>query len=342
MNKKTFFANVASKALALAATVMMSLAFAACGSDSNDDGGSGGTPEPLPTPNTQTITLDGVEKSILKAEYEDFSDGNYYLYLYLSDDHKEKVIMQLNKELHMTGNSVNLTEKEAKHDRKWYWWICYFRPDGTKLIDTWGKPGKDEPVFTTGTLTVNGSPDGTINIVLKNGRVKKGTDGKEHTLTVSYSGKMDKRSGTPTPKTQIVTLDGVEKPILKAEYEDKGYNNNYLLYLYLSVDYKEDVQFVLNKDQHMTGNPIDLTKKEKEHAGYYWSIEYHKSNGSSLINIFGRPDNSFPVFITGTLTATGNPKSGKVSIKLENGRVEGKDGKEHTLTVSYIGPITKE
>ena len=193
MNKKTFFANAASKALALAATVMMSLAFAACGSDSNDDGGSGGTPEPLPTPNTQTVTL-----------------------------------------------------------------------------------------------------------------------------------------------------DGVEKPILKAEYEDKGYNNNYLLYLYLSVDYKEDVQFVLNKDQHMTGNPIDLTKKEKEHAGYYWSIEYHESNGSSLINIFGRPDNSFPVFITGTLTATGNPKSGKVSIKLENGRVEGKDGKEHTLTVSYIGPITKE
>ena len=120
MNKKTFFANVASKALALAATVMMSLAFAACGSDSNDDGGSGGTPEPLPTPNTQTVTIDGVEKSILKAEYEDFSDGNYYLYLYLSDDHKEKVIMQLNKELHMTGNSVNLTEKEAKHDRKWY------------------------------------------------------------------------------------------------------------------------------------------------------------------------------------------------------------------------------
>ena len=341
MKRNNFFAKAASKALALAATVMMSLAFAACGSDSNDDGGSGGTPEPLPTPKTQTVTLDGVEKSILKAEYEDNGDGDYYLYLYLSDNHKEKVIMQLNKELHMTGNSVNLTKKEKKHTGKWYWAVGYHKPDGTTLIYTHGRPGNDFPVFTTGTLTVSGSPKGTINIKLENGRVI-GNGGKEHTLTVSYSGKMDKSSGTPTPKTQTVTLDGVEKPILKAEYEDKGYNNNYLLYLYLSVDYKEDVQFVLNKDQHMTGNPIDLTKKEKEHAGYYWSIEYHKSNGSSLINIFGRPDNSFPVFITGTLTATGNPKSGKVSIKLENGRVEGKDGKEHTLTVSYIGPITKE
>ena len=178
---------MASKALALAATVMMSAAFTAC-SSSNDDDGGGGTP-PSPEPKAQTVTLDGAEKPILKAEYEDKGNGNYKLYLNLSADGKERVTICLNKELHMTGSPIDLTKKEETHTGKeWYWEVIY-SDHGKGLFDTWGALGSPITLFITGTLTVSGSPDGTINIVLKNGLVKD-SDGKEHTFTVSYSGTM--------------------------------------------------------------------------------------------------------------------------------------------------------
>ena len=184
MKRNNFFANVASKALALAATVMMmSAAFTAC-SSSND--------EPTTEPKANTVTLDGAEKPILKAEYIDYVDGNYVLFFSLSADGKERVTICLNKDLHMNGSPINLTEKEKKRDRKWYWVVNYYKPDGTKLIDTFGNPDDALPVFTTGTLTVSGSPDGTINIKLENGRVEA-NDSKEHTLTVRYSGTITKK-----------------------------------------------------------------------------------------------------------------------------------------------------
>lgn len=189
MRAKHFFANAASKALALAAAVvMMSAAFTSCSKDNDDN-------EPK---FTNTVTIDDVEKPIVKAEYEDNADGNYGLFLYLAADGVERVQIELNKDLHMTGSPINLTKREKKHDGQWYWWVAYIKPDDTKLISAFSKPEElydpgDEikPVFTTGTLTTSGSFDGTINIVLKNGRVK-GEDNKEHTLTINYSGSMTK------------------------------------------------------------------------------------------------------------------------------------------------------
>ena len=183
MKTKSFLASVAKAAFALAAVVMMSLAFAACGSDNDDDGGGGKTPD-TPTPKAQTVTIDGTNKPIVTAEYKDATGGNYRLFLYLSVDRKEKVILYLNKDLHMTGKPIYLTKKEAKHVG-YYWAVDYYDADGERIIDTFGEPGTSNPVFTTGTLTMSGSPTGTINIKLENGRVK-GTDGKEHTLVVSY------------------------------------------------------------------------------------------------------------------------------------------------------------
>ncbi|MGP1610281.1 MAG: hypothetical protein ACTTGW_01445 [Candidatus Cryptobacteroides sp.] len=339
MNKKIFFARAASKALTLAAAaMMMSAAFTACSKDSDNDNG-GGTPEP--EPKAQTVTLDGVENSIVKAEYEDEGNGNYFLYLNLSADGKEGVAIQLNKDLHITGSPIKLTEKEKKHDGKWYWSIEYNKSAGTRLINTSGEPGRAEPVFTTGTLTVSGSLDGTLNIKLENGRVK-GEDGKEHTLTVSYSGKMDKYvAPLPAPKAQTVTFDGVEKPILKAEYEDGG-DGDYRLFLNLSADGKERVEIGLNKELHMTGSPIDLTEREKKHEGdeWYWAVDYYKPDDIQLIDTYAHPDSERPVFTTGTLTASGSP-DGTINIRLKNGRVKGKDGKEHTLTISYSGKMDK-
>lgn len=181
MRTKKFFASAAKAAFALAAAMMMSTAFTSCSKDNDDK------PEPK---FTNTVTIDGVEKAILKAEYEDKLNGNYALYLYLSADGKERVRFELNKDLHMSGSPVDLTKRGKGQGFECYWMVEYYKSDGTQLIDSYGAPGEDDyPVFTTGTLTVSGSFDGTINIKLENGRVK-GKDGKEHTLTISYSGKI--------------------------------------------------------------------------------------------------------------------------------------------------------
>ena len=331
MKRQTIFASAAKAAFALAAVLMMSTVFTSCSKD-ND--------EPKPEPKANTVTIDGAERPIVKAEYKDEGDGDYSLYLYLSADRKEKVKFELNKDLHITGSPIDLTKKEKEHDGKWYWSVDYYKPGDTELINTFGEPGNSTPVFTTGTLTVSGSPESTLNIKLENGRVM-GEDGNEHTLTVSYSGKMEKYvEPLPEPKAQTVTIDGTEKPIVNAEYEDET-GGNYSLYLYLSADRKERVEFQLNKDLHMTGKPIDLTKKEKAHPEYYWSVDYYKPDDTKLINTFGNPGSSYPIFDTGTLTVSGSPES-TINIKLENGRVKGEEGAEHTLTISYSGTMTKK
>ena len=181
MRTKKFFASAAKTAFALAAAMMMSTAFTSCSKDNDDK------PEPK---FINTVTIDGVEKPIVKAEYKDMLNGNYALYLYLSADGKERVRFELNKDLHMSGSPVDLTKRGKGQGFECYWMVEYYKSDGTQLIDSYGAPGEDDyPVFTTGTLTVSGSFDGTINIKLENGRVK-GKDGKEHTLTISYSGKI--------------------------------------------------------------------------------------------------------------------------------------------------------
>ena len=184
MNKKTFFANAASKALALAATVMMSVAFTAC-SSSNDE------PTPPPSSKAGTVTLDGVEKPILKAEYEDMGDGNYFLYLNLSADGKEKVELHLNKDLHMNGSPVVLTKREKKHEvGKLYWVADYHNPNKSLFTNTTGDPDSNSDLYLTGTLTVTGDPkSGKVSIKLENGRVKD-NNREDRTLTVSYSGTM--------------------------------------------------------------------------------------------------------------------------------------------------------
>ena len=331
MKRQTIFASAAKAAFALAAVVMMSTVFTSCSKD-ND--------EPKPEPKANTVTIDGAERPIVKAEYADMDDGDYCLDLYASDDDNKMVEIQLNKDLHITGSPIDLTKKEKEHDGKWYWSVDYYKPGDTKLINTFGEPGSSTPVFTTGTLTISGSPESTLNIKLENGRVKS-TDGKEHTITLSYSGKMTKAGSTPEPKSNTVTFDGAEKPIVKAEYKDHT-DGNYILYLYLSVDLKEKVIIALNKDLHMTGSPVDLTKREKKHEGdeWYWAADYHNPDNSLFTNTYGDPDSNSDLYLTGTLTVSGSP-TGTINIKLENGRVKTNDRQERTLTISYSGTMTE-
>ena len=349
MKQNKFFANAASKALAIAATVMMmSAAFTACSKDSDNDNG-GGTP-PLPEPKAQTVTLDGVENSIFKAEYEDEGNGNYFLYLNLSADGKEGVAIQLNKDLHITGSPIDLTKREKKHEGdEWYWVADYHNSDNSLFTNTYGHPDSTRDLYITGTLTITGDPkSGKVSIKLENGRVKT-NDRKDRTLTVRYSGKMDKYvAPPPAPKAQTVTIDGVEKSIVKAEYKDET-GGDYRLFLNLSADGKEKVQFELNKDLHMTGSPVDLTEREKKHGRkWYWWICYYRPDGTRPIATWGQPDELYepgdtiyPVFTTGKLTVSGSPES-TLDIKLENGRIVGEDGEEHTLVLSYSGKMTKK
>ena len=190
MTKNLFLASCAKVAFALATVMMMSAAFTACSSSNNDDDGGGGTP-PSPEPKAQTVTLDGAERPIVKAEYEDHNDGDYRLFLNLSADGKEKVEIDLNKDLHMTGSPVDLTKREKKHEGdEWYWAADYHNPDNSLFTNTYGDPDSNSDLYLTGTLTVTGDPkSGKVSIKLENGCVKT-NDRQERTLTVRYSGTM--------------------------------------------------------------------------------------------------------------------------------------------------------
>ena len=192
MTTKQFSATVAKAAFALATVVMMSMAFTACSSDNDDP-----KPDPEPELKANTVTLDGIEKPVLSAEYDDKGYGNYYLFLNLDAKGEEYLTVGVNKMLHITGSAIDLAKKEPERDGP-YWLLSYITSKNKSLFITEGRPsniphpdGNFYPVFVSGTLTVIGDVEGTMKIVLKNGRVK-GEDGKEHTITASYSGTMTK------------------------------------------------------------------------------------------------------------------------------------------------------
>ena len=330
MKHNNFFANAASKALALATTVMMmSAAFTAC-SSSND--------EPTTEPKANTVTIDGVEKPILKAEYKDWDGGDYWLYLYLSADGKEKVEIDLNKDLHITGSPIDLTKKEKEH-AGFDWVIDYYDANDKRIIDASGGPVGSAPVFTTGTLTMSGDPTGTINIKLENGRVK-GADGKEHTLVLSYSGTMENIEGSqPQPQTNTVTINGTDRKIEKVEYYEYP-GERYYFTLYLTPDGKENVLIGLKKDRHF-GKDVDLTKREPEDDDDFWVVRYDTNESGKSFTYYGQnPDDHF--FKSGTLngTATFNSDlSGTLNLVLKNGKVKNNGGTEFTFLIKYNGQI---
>ena len=183
MSKKKFLVSAAKATFALVAVVMMSAVFTSCSKDDDDDDAK---------KFTNTVTFGGMEKPIVKAEYEDRGSGNYKLFFYLVEEGSaERVEFQLNKGLHMNGTPVKLTEKEEKHSGL-YWGVAYYTPDGEQFFNTFAGPSSPIPVFSDGTLTVNGDPVTGIRIKLETGLVI-GKDDNEHTITMSYSGKMTEK-----------------------------------------------------------------------------------------------------------------------------------------------------
>ena len=333
MKQNKFFANVASKALTLAAAVvMMSAAFTACPKDSDNDNG-GGTPEPEPK---GKLTVNGVDTPIRMAEYLKESNGDYYLYLYFANDRKGRVKFELNKNLHMNGNSINLSKTEEWHSDGFYWKIDYTDSNNKDLIHASGSYHFPK-LFEAGTLTVASDIDGTLDIKLENGSIV-GADGNTYTIALNYNGPVtNKNVPLPTPKAGTVIIDGKEKTIHAAQYKHMGYND-YWIQLFLSDDHKERVELWLDTKAHI-GHTTDLTKQEEALNIGHWQITYHDSKGNRLICACGTYEGPI-LFETGTLTMAGSI-DGTLDIKLENGRIVGEDGKEYTLTLSYNDTMKK-
>ena len=184
MKKNNLFASMASKALALAAVVMMSMAFTACSSDDDE-------PKPEQTPNTATI--DGKTMPVIAAFYEDNDNGNFTVYLQLSDGSYFDI--EGNATDHI-GKTIDLTKKEGDQvDGIYNWYVEYIKNRKT-LFRSFGGNEEDNRVFTTGTLRIDGNPvGGETTISLKNGKVTDAAkgDGKEHTVSIDWK-------GTPTLK----------------------------------------------------------------------------------------------------------------------------------------------
>ena len=186
MKTKNFFASCAKATFALAAVVMMSTAFTSCSKDNDDDNETF----------TNTITINGEERPILRAlcdTHEKWGEQHCRICLYPANNSNDRVEIELNKDLHITNTPIKLDQKEKEHAKdKWYWAINYFNSNSTNIISAFANPNHSKPVFKTGTLTMSGSPTGTMNIKLENGSVV-GTDGNTYTLAISYSGPITKK-----------------------------------------------------------------------------------------------------------------------------------------------------
>lgn len=180
MTKNLFFARAAKTIFAFATVVMMSTAFASCSKDNDEPKFTG------------TVTVNGVERPIVKAEYA--GNQSYTMYLYLSGDGVDKVILEMDKLLHMSGSPINLTQKETPTPNgEYHWMVGYYKSSNTASISVTGSPDVEKPVFETGMLTVKGDPVTGIDIKLDNGRVI-GTDGNTvYKLNISCNGLMTQK-----------------------------------------------------------------------------------------------------------------------------------------------------
>ena len=77
MKTKNFLASCAKATFALATVVMMSAVLTSCSKDNDDNNGE------LPEAKPNTVVIDGKERPVLSAQYEDRRDNDYGFFLYL-------------------------------------------------------------------------------------------------------------------------------------------------------------------------------------------------------------------------------------------------------------------
>ena len=156
------------------------------------------------------VTIDGVKKTILSTDFlrGNGDDNAFAVYLYLSSDKKEYVLVRGNKNLHAIYEPIRLDKKEEKHEGQWYWDVIYTK-EGYGKDKFWasGDPLNGYALFSSGYMTIYGDPRTSRRICginLPNGKVTdtKHGDGQEHTITIDYKHERTKPSaGTFTMGT---------------------------------------------------------------------------------------------------------------------------------------------
>ena len=331
MKLKTILASASSQMLTLATVFIILLAFTACGSDKDD-----GT---LPAPQSLTVTFDGKSIPVEAAEYQNLGSGRYRLSFWFDRARKERVRIWMTEKWHATGYDIDLTEKEIQHEG-YYWLVEYFTADGKILINTWADPTQTYKVFTDGKLNIKGKPaDGNLEVNLLNGRVKD-VKGNDHTLTLSYDGKMTEFENIVAQG--FVSYDNEQNvKIEKGEYEFLG-NGKYKFYFYLAGGEGNKVVLNLNDSRHMDKS-VDLTVKEKESTNNeYWGVQFFYGD-RQLINASGEPDDRATRFGTGILDVIGrNFEYDNISIRLKNAMVKNVDGTMVDFSLNYKGKLTRK
>ena len=139
-----------------------------------------------------------------------------------------------------------------------------------------------------------------------------------------------------------VVLDGETLTIVSAaiDQSDLEENNFYDIYLFLSEDKTKYIEVMANGTLH-DGKTLDLTKKEDEHAGWFWSVEMRTPQ--ILFQTFAKPGTDYPVFLSGTLLVKRIGTGTEFEVTLKDGKVKGSgmfgDGLEHTISLNYKGTL---
>ena len=174
MTTKQFFASAAKTIFALAAVVMMSTAFISCSKDNNDE----------PVPQLGTVTLDGIEKPILKVRYLRISTVATII-LYLSENGKERIEMVVLTDEHINTKPIPLGDYKTEERNRIT--IEYRNKQDNEVFTAYApKRFEGRTFFTAGTLSMTGSLGAEMNLVLKEGNVK--VDRDTYTLEINFNG----------------------------------------------------------------------------------------------------------------------------------------------------------
>lgn len=153
------------------------------------------------------------------------------------------------------------------------------------------------------------------------------------------SGKND--TSTPDLPTNTVTIDGEKISVQSVKYEKLS--AEFTLYLYLSENKEKDNVIIRGYIAKHLNKDIDLTETETGVVSLMtpWEVECRRG-GKRLFDAYSMPPSSGGlVFNSGKLRINGNPEDGdEITIRLTNGKitdVEYGDGKEHTISIDWMG-----
>ena len=228
------------------------------------------------------VTIDGVKKTILSTLFltGNGDDNSFVVFLYLSSDEKEYVLVRGNKDLHAIYDNILLYKKEEKHEGQWYWDVIYTKDySGKDKFRASGNPSGDYALFSSGYMTIYGDPRTSRKICginLSNGKVTdtKHGDGQEHTITIDYK---HERTAPLAGTFTVGTVTDTSIDLSWTHGSDKKTPQDKLFY---SVEYKKvgDTGWWMPRVGNATSYTIKGLEPETE---YEVEINVYDESGNS-------------------------------------------------------------